>query len=195
MEVTESQIIEQLKAGNEEAYRYLYRHHYRVLCRFALEYVHDAYQAESIVEDLIFHLWDIRETLQVDTSLRSFLVQAVRNRCLNYLASGQQRHETPFSELGLSEDEDLHNLPHSHTPLGTLLEMELEEEIAAAIRNLPDTCRDIFIRSRFEGQKHEEIARQLGITVATVKYHIRKAMDILSKALSHFLVVILLFLA
>lgn len=99
MEAAEHYIIEQLKAGNEDAYRYLYKHHYHVLCHIALEYVHDEYLAESIVQDLISHLWSIRETLQINIYLRSFLVRSVRNRCLNYLSNRQQLHETSFSEL------------------------------------------------------------------------------------------------
>lgn len=35
MEITERIIIEQLKRGNEEAYKYLYRHHYALLCHIA----------------------------------------------------------------------------------------------------------------------------------------------------------------
>ena len=41
MEITERIIIEQLKRGNEEAYKYLYRHHYALLCHIAREYVGD----------------------------------------------------------------------------------------------------------------------------------------------------------
>ena len=195
MEAAEHYIIEQLKAGNEDAYRYLYKHHYRILCHIALEYVHDEYLAESIVQDLIFHLWSIRDTLQINVSLRSFLVRSVHNRCLNYLSNRQLLHETSFSELDTSENENLYFLSQNHTPLCTLLEKELEEEIEAAIQNMPDACRDIFIKSRFEGQKYEEIANQLGITVATVKYHMKNAMNFLNKELSRFLVAILIFFA
>mgnify|MGYP000786617076 CR=1 FL=1 len=37
MEITERIIIEHLKRGNEEAYKYLYRHHYALLCHIARE--------------------------------------------------------------------------------------------------------------------------------------------------------------
>ena len=48
MESTESLIIEQLKQGNEEAYRYLYRYHYVSLCHVAKEYVGDDYSGIPI---------------------------------------------------------------------------------------------------------------------------------------------------
>lgn len=49
MEITERIIIEQLKRGNEEAYKHLYRHHYALLCHVAREYVGDDFLAEMLV--------------------------------------------------------------------------------------------------------------------------------------------------
>ena len=82
MEITERIIIEQLKRGNEEAYKYLYRHHYALLCHIAREYVGDDFLAETLVGDVVFHLWEVHETLDIQVSLRSYLVRAVRNHCM-----------------------------------------------------------------------------------------------------------------
>ena len=56
----------------------------------------DKIQAESIVSDVIFHLWEIRENLELVPPLRNYLIIAVRNKCLNYLALKQQEVETVF---------------------------------------------------------------------------------------------------
>ena len=87
MEHTETLIVEQLKIGNEDAYQYIYDRHYALLCHVASGYVKDQFLAETIVGDTIFHLWEIRETLEISVSIRSYLVRAVRNRCINYLNS------------------------------------------------------------------------------------------------------------
>lgn len=49
MENTETLIVEQLKAGNENAYRYLYDHHYALLCHVANGYLKDQFLSETIV--------------------------------------------------------------------------------------------------------------------------------------------------
>ena len=99
MEHTETLIVEQLKTGNEDAYQYIYDRHYALLCHIANGYVKDQFLAETIVGDTIFHLWEIRETLEISVSLRSYLSRAVRNRCINYLNSGWERREISFSSL------------------------------------------------------------------------------------------------
>ena len=65
MENTEILIVEQLKIGNENAYRYIYDHHYALLCYVANGYLKDQFLSETIVGDTIFHLWEIRETLDI----------------------------------------------------------------------------------------------------------------------------------
>ena len=57
MLATEELIIKQLKDGNEKAYKYLYDHHYVVLCHIANQYINDHFLAESIVSDVIFHFF------------------------------------------------------------------------------------------------------------------------------------------
>ena len=156
-------------------------------------YVKDQFLAETIVGDTIFHLWEIRETLAISVSIRSYLVRAVRNRCINYLNSEWEKREIAFSSLMPDEiTDDKMTISDSH-PLGALLERELEEEIYKAIDKLPNECRRVFDKSRFEGKSYEEISQELGISVNTVKYHIKNALASLQMNLSKYLITLLLF--
>ena len=193
MEHTETLIVEQLKTGNEDAYQYIYDCHYALLCHVANGYVKDQFLAETIVGDTIFHLWEIRETLEISVSIRSYLLRAVRNRCINYLNSEWEKREIAFSSLMPDEiTDDKMTISDSH-PLGALLERELEEEIYKAIDKLPNECRRVFDKSRFEGKSYEEISQELGISVNTVKYHIKNALASLQMNLSKYLITLLLF--
>ena len=187
MENTELFIIEGLKQGKEEAYRYLYEHHYVALCHVAKGYVGDEALAEHLVGDVIFHLWEVRETLDIRISLRSYLVRAVRNRCLDYLDSRKQKHEITFSELEDGDSLGERYILADDYPLGILLEKEFEHKIRQAIGRLPEECRRVFLKSRFEEKKYEEIACELGISVNTVKYHIKNALSLLYKELGKYL--------
>lgn len=184
----EQQIINQLKEGNEEAYKYLYRHHYALLCHIANEYVNDRFLAETLVGDVIFHLWEIHSSLNIQSSLRSYLIQSVRNRCLDYLSSQKEKNEVIFSKLSPDEDVKERYLLSDNYPLGILLEQELENEILSAIESLPEECKKVFLKSRFEEKKYEEIANELNISVNTVKYHIKKALSLLHSRLGKYLI-------
>lgn len=186
---TEKLIIEQLKQGNERAYKYLYDHHYPILCHVASQYVCDDFLAETIVGDVIFHLWEVRDSIRIESSLRSYLTQSVRNRCLDYLNSQQVQREQTVGIIGGVDSLPVMRYLHSDDyPLGRLLEKELEEEIAQSIDRLPADCQKVFRLSRFEGLKNEEIAKTLGISVNTVKYHMKHALALLHNDLQKYLV-------
>lgn len=194
MEQTEALIVEQLRQGKERAYKFLYDQHYQILCHVASQYVKDDFLAETIVGDVIFHLWDVRQSLDITTSIRSYLMQSVRNRCMDYLKSQYNQRELAMSSLGLLDFPVINYIKGDDYPLGRLLEQELEGEIMKAIGRLPDECRRVFRLSRFEERKYEEIAKELNISVNTVKYHIRRALALLHEDLSKYLTAVILLL-
>ncbi|NYI50777.1 RNA polymerase sigma-70 factor [Macellibacteroides fermentans] len=193
MKKQEQIIVDLLKQGDEKAYKYLYDEHYVLLCKMANEFVRDVFMAENIVGDTLFHVWEIRETLEINISIRSYLVRAVRNRCINYLNIKREQWEEGFTTIEENGDSIMHpNLFSDAYPLASLLEKELEEEIRQAINRLPDECRAVFIKSRFEEKTYECIARELGISVNTVKYHMKMALSRLNADLSKYLLLLLI---
>ena len=78
--------------------------------------------------------------------------------------------------------------------MGWLLEEEMKNTAKKAVDELPTECRQVFELSRYEGKKYSEIAQELGISVNTVKYHIKNAIKILSSRLSVDVLGVLVFL-
>lgn len=194
MESTEALLVQQLKNGVDGAYKYLYDQHYQILCHVAAQYVKDDFLAETIVGDVIFHLWEVRETIEINTSVRSYLMTCVRNRCIDYLKSQYHKREVAHSDTGLRDFPVLQYVKDDDYPLGKLLEKELEDEIMNAINRLPDECRRVFNMSRFENRKYEEIAQELKISVNTVKYHIKHALALLHEDLGKYLTMAMMIL-
>ena len=153
----------------------------------------DKIQAESIVSDVIFHLWEIRENLELVPPLRNYLIIAVRNKCLNYLALKQQEVEIRFSVMERAGIQLQNIIPDNQQPLGTLIKKELEHKIQEVIQKLPPVCKQVFMMSRFREMSYEEISQELGISVNTVKYHIKNVLVVLKKEFGTFLCIFLAF--
>lgn len=189
------QPIEVLALDNEETFRYIYEEYYEFLCRFANQMVNDPAVAEEIVGDVIFYLWEHRQDIKLSSSIRSYLIQAVRNRSLNELNSLRRQKEFRFSSLAPSENMDFINMvfdPHEY-PLGHLIEQELENQVHQCVSELPDECRNVFEKSRLEHKTYDEIASDLHISVNTVKYHMKNALAYLHKQMKQYLELFILF--
>jgi DNA-directed RNA polymerase specialized sigma24 family protein len=92
----EQRIIEGLKKGDNRAYKYLYDCYYVLLCRIASTFFKDSHLAQMLVDNTIFHIYEKRETLLINISLRAYLVRSVRNRCIDHLRSEYEKKGSQF---------------------------------------------------------------------------------------------------
>lgn len=191
MEYYEEQIIEGVKEGDDNVFRHLYDIYYHRLFCIARQYLQDEFLAETIVSDVFFHLWETRKTLDIRISLNAYLIRMVRNFSLNYLQKNYVEKEVSLNGIDLSSP--LLFLSEDY-PLGRLMEKELIDKVHEEINRLPKETRQVFILSRLEELKHEEIATQLGVSINTVKYHIKQALSILRARLKDYIIVLLAFL-
>ena len=123
-------------------------------------------------------------------SLRSYLIRCVRNSCLDHLRKNREKYEIATEAIPPSSDETMVT-GNGEQPLGQLLAKELAEKLDEAIAALSLECRTVFELSRFAGKKHAEIALELGISVNTVKYHIKHALQMLNERLGRYIVMAL----
>lgn len=191
----EKQLLEQLQNGDERAFKSIYDQHYTLLCRFANYFLQNSSLAEEVVGDAIFNLWRQRERLEVTHSVRAYLMRSVRNGCLNELRSLASRKEVALSTASLPERGDFLAtlLVEDEQPLGLLLEKELESEVHRAMEELPAECKLVFMKSRLEQKKYLEIAEELGISVNTVKYHIKSALSFMQSRLEKYMNLLVLY--
>ena len=191
---SEKEIIEGLRNGNENAYKYLYQQQYKILCIVAYEYVKDELVSEMIVSDVIFTIWRNRESLLINTSLRNYLIKSVCNRCVNYCKQMERQNMMRQHILEKNEKEQNDYENNQENPLVFLIEKELDLKINECIDALPALTRRIFCLSRFDDLKYAEIADQTGVSVDVVKYHIKSALSQLRIKLKDYLITILILL-
>lgn len=187
MTYSDTNIVPQIIEGNEKAFENLFQSHYANLCGYAVKYVWELEQAEEIVQDLFFNIWNKRSNLQITSSIESYLFRAVRNACLNYLKHLKVRdnYATDVKEsVNPGRDQDNNSVEV----------LELQDKIEEAIEALPPERKKIFLLSRHEELKYKEIAEQLGISVKTVEAQMGKALKYLRESLSEFMVILIFIL-
>lgn len=158
-------ILRLIKEGDRLAFRHLFETWFTPLCRFMHLYISEKTVVEELALDLFMHIWENRQTLQIQVSLKSYLFQAARNRCLNELR--KQKNTVSLDEIsGEIIDAGVYSLE----------ETELHNLIQEAVLALPDKCREVFDLSRNESLSNREIADRMNISVKTVEAQITKAL-------------------
>ncbi|MBX2821704.1 MAG: RNA polymerase sigma-70 factor [Rhodothermaceae bacterium] len=172
----EQEILKRLKENDEEAVRWLFSTYFSPMAGVAHRIVRDQDAAKDIVQDVFVRLWTHRNTLQISTSLHSYLRRSVVNAAIDHKRRFYEKNKEALSDQKEWEDE----IP----PVDAALrEEDTRLQINQAISTLPERCRLIFVLSRFEELTYAQIAKKLDISIKTVENQMTKALKILRQAL------------
>ena len=150
---------------------------YPVLAAYCNKYVKDSEAVRDLIQDIFLKVWENRHTVDFSTPLHSYLLTLAHNHCMNYLHRMKiEKKYMQNAALQLLEMETQYD-----DLFDQLVADALEERITQAVEQLPEQCRDIFRKSRFEGMSHKDIARDLNISVRTVETQIYRALKALKK--------------
>ncbi|MDO9614094.1 MAG: sigma-70 family RNA polymerase sigma factor, partial [Bacteroidota bacterium] len=89
----EKELYQRLKEGDERAFNDLFRKYYSSMCHFARQFLNDSEMAEETVQDMFVRIWEKRESLNIETSVKHYLFRSVRNHCLNQIQHQKIRQQ------------------------------------------------------------------------------------------------------
>lgn len=166
--------FEKVREGNFEAFRLLFERYYPRLCNYAASYLQDDFTKEDTVQEVFAKIWEDRRKIRISGSVKSYFYTAVKNACLNRIKSESIR-------IG-------HTSTYSKNAGEIVFEDEIEQEefrhyLSMCIEKLPPRCKDVFIQSRFDDARQEKIARDMEISIKTVKAQITKALKLIRDCL------------
>ncbi len=165
-------LLRAARKGKESAFLQLYDGHHRPLFRFAYRLTGSVADAEDIVQDCFLGL--LRPECGFDASrtpLRTYLFGAVRNQARKRLRSRAGAGATVETV-------------EVRSPETEAMRKELEEMVARAIGQLPETQREVLLLAHYEQMPLAEIAQVLEIEVTAVKSRLQRARAALKETLA-----------
>jgi len=102
-ELTDGALIENILAGEQQAFEILVLRYQKPLFNFLCHFLHDYDLACDVLQDVFLKFYASLPTLQTDKPLKPWLFQVARNRALDEL---RRKHPISFSQLEITEEED-----------------------------------------------------------------------------------------
>lgn len=151
---------------------------YPSLVSYASHYV-SLSEAEEIVQDLFVHIYENPGKIKIRESLMPYLYRSVKNRCLTFI-SKEDTHARILSSLRT-------RIIDSGVDMTPLTVSEVLTHFETALSALPAEQREAFELSRFHNMTYAEIALEQGVSLKTVQYRVKVAVEKLNGMLSEFL--------
>ena len=178
MEREEKKRIVAIRNGSLKEFERLFREFYVPLLEYSKSIIKDEAEAEEIIQDLFYNFWKNRQSLDIVTSLKSYLFRSVYNNSLQFLKHRQVKLKY--------EKYMMHKPEKSVEPIDELKAKELQHLITKSLEELPERCQQIFSLNRFDGLKYKEIADKLSISIKTVEANMTKALKHFRKSLGEY---------
>lgn len=148
--------------------------------RFAMLYIRIPHHAQDIVMDSFAYVWEHRAELDASRNPESYFLGVIKGKCIDYLRHQQVKRDAEANIMSDAQWE----LEMSIATLQAfdpdwLYDEELRRRFEAALDELPETTRRIFLMNRIECKTYAEIAGEMGVSVKTVEYRMSSALKLL----------------
>jgi RNA polymerase sigma-70 factor, ECF subfamily len=174
-EVTDEQLVERVRVGDQDAFATLVGRHMDRAFRIAYRLLGHREDAEDLVQESFVAVLEKIDTFQAGRPFAPWFNRIVVNRGLNAREARSVRRMDQIPETAASPGSS----PARHAE-----QVQLRERIDTAIAALPDRQRTIVQLFELEGYTGAEIAEMLDISAGTVRWHLHEARRTLREALA-----------
>lgn len=149
------------------------------LLYYARYLLHTKEEAEEIVSDVFFEVWQNKDKLHEIRNQKVWLITITHNKAISYL------RKRDYASSPVSWDEVGDNIIPAdlQTPDQQLISREEMARINCVINSLPPRCKQVFVLAKVEKLPYKDIANILDISVKTINAHIARALELISEAL------------
>jgi len=183
----DQQLIEQIRQGDESAFRKLVEQHQKMVVNTCFSLVHDRDDADDLAQEVFIEVFHSIGGFRADAKLSTWLYRIAVNKTFNFIRDNKKRKffkkiEDVFtgksyagSETELSADE----------PDKNFQEKQKAEMLHKAIDSLPENQRIAFTLNKYEDFSYKEISEVMDISLSSVESLIHRAKKNLQEKLYH----------
>jgi RNA polymerase sigma-70 factor, ECF subfamily len=188
---SDEQLLGLYSRGDVEAVEVLLVRYKRPVFHFVLNLVGDRGRAEDLSQETFLRMIEHASTFQGKASLKTWLYRIARNLCVDELRRRRLRKHPSLDARGNHQEEDGQSL-YERLPLADAgpdrrtVDRDLAARMAAAIAELPDDQREVFVLRQVENVSFKDIGEITGVSEGTVKSRMRYALERLQRALADY---------
>jgi len=161
--------------SSEQTFEEVFKQYFNPLVNYVNSHLNNWEDSREIVQNTFLKIWEVRDRLDIDTSLKSYLYQSCKNGMIDFIR---------LSKRNLSVKENLkQSSSEFENEEDTLDAYVIRQELKLALDQLKPKNREIFMLHKVEGLTHKEIANHLDISVRAVEDNVKRATVLLKQLL------------
>jgi RNA polymerase sigma-70 factor (ECF subfamily) len=174
----DSEVVQASLDGEQKAFSELVRRYDNRLLNFVYRTVGDRERAEDLVQETFVRVYRHLHRFDQTKKFSTWIYTIAGNLAKNELRNRSRNPLVLFQAIKQSWDADHRPLEwedHTYKPDDLFRKRHLREKVEAAVAELPEHHRVVFVLRELEGKTYEEIADITGVNLGTVKSRLNRA--------------------
>jgi len=182
----ETELIEQLKLGDETAFKTIVEQWKDMVYNTILGIVQNETEAEDLAQDVFIKVFEKISTFKGDSKFSTWLYRIATTTALDHLRSKKRKKRFGFLQsLGGGNDEK-ESIPDFNHPGVSLDNKERATVLFKAIESLPENQKTAYTLHKLEGLSYRDVSEVLNTTVSAVESLMSRANQNLRKELEEY---------
>lgn len=179
--LSDDEVVRRILAGEPRLYEQIMRRYNAMLYRVGMSLVNNDVEVEDLMQVTYIKAYEKLSSFEFRSAFSTWLTKILINECLGHLKKSKRNMNMPIEPGG----QEAH-LSNSNTPVNTLLNKELSKMLEAALVQLPEKYRLVFVLREMENRSIAETGDTLNLTEANVKVRLNRAKTMLRDTLSSY---------
>ncbi|MGH9513990.1 MAG: RNA polymerase sigma factor [Terriglobales bacterium] len=189
-ELTDADLMLQVKAGDDSAFEYLVHKYRRAMVSFMFRMAHNSAAAEDLAQEVFLRVYRSRQSYEASAKFTTWLYRIATNLAVNH--ARDTRHQRPENTVSLDEkDEDTGqslDLPDkSLTVEQAIVQRERMAAIRERVQALPERQRIAVLMHKYQQMDYKQISEVLKLSESATKSLLFRAYETLRGQLKEFL--------
>ncbi|WEK35685.1 MAG: RNA polymerase sigma factor [Candidatus Pseudobacter hemicellulosilyticus] len=184
--MTEQELIQQLRQGDDQAFRTLVESCQDLVYNTALGIVQNPADAEDVAQEVFIQVYRSIDQFKGDARLSTWIYRITTTKALDHIRSKKRKKRFAFiTSLFGPGNEVLYDPVDFNHPGVSLDQKEQAAALFKMIARLPENQKSAFILHKTEELSYQEIADVMGLTVSAVESLLFRARQNLKKMLEN----------
>lgn len=180
-------LIEQLKQGDESAFKFIVDTWKDMVYNTALSIVQQSEEAEDVTQEVFVQVYQSVQGFKGDSKFSTWLYRITLSKAMDHERRKKRKKRFGFvKSLFGDNNEAVVEPPDFHHPGVVLDNKEKSAVLFKAVDKLPENQRIAFVLNKVEGLSYQEISDVMETTVSAVESLMHRAKSNLRKELETF---------
>ena len=183
--MSEKEIVEQLRQGNEEAFKKLVSLFQEKVFNTAVNFLQNQQDAEDAAQEVFIQVYNSIGQFKENSTLSTWIYRITITKCLDHTRSKKRKKRFAFISSLFSEKNDLlHDSPDFNHPGVQLDRKEDAAILFKMVNSLPENQKTAFLLNKIEGMSYIEIADVMKLSESAVDSLLQRAKQNLRKKIN-----------